>query len=168
MKDIHSSKSVLLTSLITVLVGLIMVFFPVSVTNFLDYIVGGALILIGVFSIAIYIRYGSSSLAFGIIMILIGAYFLYDTGVVLKIAAFVFGLFILINGIFGFQFSLEAKKMDIPRWKFSMFFSVVNGVLGLIILINPFETTLILITYIGIFMIVSGVLNMFSLVINRR
>ncbi len=173
MRNKVTGKSIMLASLITFLLGLIQAFFPEYVISFLDYVVGIGFLSFGVVGIMSYYKkiqmnIESNSLVIGIILCILGIYFLLNRGFLLSIIALIFGVFIMLVGIIGIQSAINLKQIGLEKWKFSLAFSSINAFLGIIIVFNPFRTTVMLIIYIGIFMMISSVLNIFSLLVNNK
>ncbi len=165
-----SQKTVVITSIVTLIFGLAQIIFPSYVIDIIGFLAGFGLLTIGLVSVLIYIKNKdntSNGLAKGIILAVAGAYFIFNSSAPLQILSLLLGLFIVLNGVLGLQFSLDAKKIGSEKWKISLIFSIVNMVLGLIILFFPFSTLEVLIVYNGIFMLVSAVLNLLSLIFNK-
>ncbi len=163
-------RSLVITSVITFLFALAQIIFPSMIIKFIGFIVGTGFILIGVVSIIMYIMSKEklvSTLSRGVIFTLAGLYFTFNPDVALGILSLLLGIFIILNGVVGLQFSLEAKKLNADKWKISLIFALVIILLGLFILFFPFSTTKLLIIYNGVFMLISSVLNLVSLFFNK-
>lgn len=66
-----------------------------------------------------------------------------------------------------YNFPLMLKKEGASKWKVSLIFSLINIILGLVVLFYPFSTIQVLIVYDGIFMVIGAVLNLLSLIFNK-
>ncbi len=165
-----TAKTVVITSIVTLLFALAQIIFPSYVIGIIGLIAGFGLLIIGLANIFLYIKNAdnaSNGLAKGILLTIAGAYFIYNDGAALDILSLLLGIFIILNGVVGLQFSFDAKKSEADKWKISMIFSFVNIILGLFILFYPFSTIETLIVYNGIFMLISAVLNLLSLIFNK-
>ncbi len=164
MKSEMTKKSLIATVVITLLVGVVFIIFPEQVMNLLNYIVAGLLIVLGLVSVILHFKASSAetySLKFtlGIVFIIFGLYLILNEGFILQILTVFFGFYILINGILGLQVSIDSLRMKTDKWKISIGIALINTILGAVILYNPFAGTQTLIMYIGIFMVVTAVLN---------
>ncbi len=163
-------KSLLITSIITLIFGLVQIIFPSLIIKFIGFIVGIGFIIIGVVSIIMYIMSKEklvSTLTRGVLFTLAGLYFSFHPDVALAILSLLLGIFIILNGVIGLQFSLEAKRLDAEKWKFSMIFAIIIILLGLFVLFFPFSTTKLLVIYNGVFMLISSILNIVSIFFNK-
>lgn len=168
----NTQISIIVLSLITLVIGIIQVYSPDFVISVLDYIVGTGILVVGLFYILLYLRSRhqgiySNNLALGIMLTMIGLYFLIHQGFALGIIALVFGLYIVANGVFGIQFSLDAKQKGFHKWIILLVFSIINILLGVAVLFFPFATSQILIFYSGIIMIVSALINIVVLFVSK-
>ncbi len=172
-KQVNIKKNVLIFSLIALLLGIIQVFAPEFVLKVLDYLVGVCILILGIFNIILYKKnriknISTNNLSYGIILLVLGVYFLTHKGFVVGIMALVFGFYIMVNGIFGIQFSFESKNKGFEKWKVLLIMSIINFILGVIVLFLPIQSSLVLIFWNGIFMILSAVINLVVLIINKR
>ncbi len=172
-KVMNIKKYILIFSLIAFVLGIIQVVSPEFVLKILDYLVGLCVLLLGLFNIILYLKNknknnSTNSLSYGIILLILGIYFLTKKGFVIEIMALVFGFYIMINGIFGIQFSFESRDKGFAKWKILLIASVLNFILGVIILFFPFKSALTLILWNGLFMILSALINLVVLVVNKR
>lgn len=167
-------KSLWLSIAITLATGLVFYFFAEQVNNFIGYIVGFGLILIGVFTIISYFKtsttnnFVSLSFAVGTILTLAGLFFVINPTSILGMLTLFFSFYIIINGIISLQMALNAYRNKFPRWYVPAILGTINIVLGSIIFYNPFGATNSLIRWIGIFMIVSSILNMISIFVHKK
>ncbi len=165
-----SLKTVIITSIVTLLFGLVQAIFPSYVISIVGLLAGAGLLIIGLANIFLYIKNTkntSNGLAKGILLVIAGLYFIFKDTAALEILSLLLGIFIILNGVMGFQFSFDAKRLEADKWKISMIFALINIVLGLVILFFPFSTVEVLIIYNGIFMTISAILNLLSLIFNK-
>ncbi len=165
-------QNMLLISIVSLILGIIQVFAPVFFMDFIDYIVGVGFLVVGVYNIALHFKHSQNeaipdSLGRGVILSLLGVYFLYNRGFVLGIMAMVFGIQIITNSVLGLQVSIEAKRKGFDKWIWLLILSLIDLILGVIVLFFPFSSTLVLIFYTGLFMMISAISNIVMLLINK-
>ncbi len=168
------TKNALITSSIaTAVIGIIFIIFPNSVIDLISYIVGGGLLFVGMLSVYSYFKHDDSKeysfgFAIGVILAIFGIYLIVKTSFLLSILSVFFGFFIIINGIFELQFAIDSLRAKKNSWKIKLLIAIINIVLGIIILYNPFVATEKLIMYIGIFMVITAALNMIMILIGKK
>ena len=139
-------RNSIIFSIILLFFGLFMFIRPISTINLLMIIFGGILVIDGLvhltsyFSIKDEYRFFSSELAQSIIYIIL--WFLivcnYD-----KISGFlpaILGIWIIIDSIFRLQISLNIRDIYDSHWGLLLAMSVITGLIGMVILFNPFES----------------------------
>ncbi|MBQ3692912.1 MAG: DUF308 domain-containing protein, partial [Clostridia bacterium] len=84
---------------------------------------------------------------------------------VFSLIAVIYGIILLVSGVFKMQDFFQAKKYE-PYVPIVIFLSAaVSVVLGLIIIINPFETTLLVFRFAGISMLVGAATDIITLIL---
>lgn len=83
---------------------------------------------------------------------------------IVSILLFLFGLFILISGIVDLITSIDVKRYGFGDWIVSFLMSLVTVVLGLLIVVNPFSSSLAVIRLLGISLIVYAVLDLIAFI----
>lgn len=127
-------------------------------------IIFGLVKLVGFFSKDLYRLAFQYDLAFGILLIALGAIMLVRPGSLMNFICITLGLSILADGLFKLQISLESKSFGLREWWLILIFAVITGIFGLVLLLTPSESSKILTVLIGISLLSEGILN-FSTVI---
>lgn len=153
------------------ILGLLMVIFPGVITNIINYIIGGLLILFGADYIVRYLgnnkvtSYSKYSLIIGIIPIICGLFLIFNTQILVSIIPFIAGLIILMDAIEKIKHAIDLKKMNLDEWWINLVIAILFMIFGIIIILNPFKTAELLIRILGIFLLVdcfADVWNNFS------
>ncbi len=158
---------------LTIIAGLLFIFFTEQIIDYLGYIVGFCIILAGLVNIISYFRTNltdnlSFGFAIGAILISIGLYFIIVPDSIFNIASLFFGFYVIVNGIMGLQFALNAFRLGNARWLVVLICALISIILGGIILYNPFGETEMLVRWIGGFMIATALFNGLSLFLLKR
>lgn len=149
--------------------GLIMVIFPKTVTDVINYLVGGLLILFGINYIIIYLnnnkitKYSKYSLTIGIVPIICGVFLICNKVVIMSIIPFVAGMIILMDSFEKMKHAIDLKKLSYDQWWVELVTSVLFIVFGIIIILNPFEVTEMLIRILGIFFLVDCFIDVWTI-----
>ncbi len=168
-----NKSSLVITIIVTLVIGILFVVFPKNIINLLSYIIGTVLIVLGLINILMYFKTNpiegmSFGFAIGLILLIFGSYLMVRTEFILSTLSVFFGFFIMINGIFSLQVAVDSIRAKTSKWKAIIIMAIINTLLGIIILYNPFVGTEALVMYIGVFMIVVSVLNFLTLFIVKK
>lgn len=153
------------------ILGLLMVIFPSVISNIINYIIGGLLILFGVDYIIRYLgnnkvtTYSKYSLIIGVVPIICGLFLIFNTQILVSIIPFVAGIVIIMDAIEKLKHAIDLKKMNLDEWWINLVIAILFMIFGIIIIMNPFKTAELLIRILGIFLLVdcfADVWNNFS------
>lgn len=164
----------LIISFIFIVLGLFLFIRPDSTITTISYIIGCLLLIIGALSIIRYFRsdYGINALDFdlvyGVLLVIGGIYLIIKPTMLASIFPVVLGIWIIINSVTKFQYALILKKLDKNDWKYTLLISFLTFAWGIILLINPFQSVLLITQVIGIFIIIYAVLDIIDSFILKR
>ncbi|NMD37409.1 MAG: hypothetical protein GYA87_01855, partial [Christensenellaceae bacterium] len=138
------------------------VIFPSAFLVAIGYIIALTSLLFGLYHIVNYFIKGKNTimenqLVIGLIFFVIGIYIFLVPQFPVSIAPFFFGVYVLINGFMELQFALDLKNLGFEKWFLALILSIIVILLGVFIMMNPFATEVILLSFIGISMIISGI-----------
>lgn len=173
MKKKNFSLS-LITSLIFVMLGLFLFIRPDATITTISYIIGVLLLILGIISIVRYFRsdYGINALDFdlvyGVLVIIAGLYLIFNPTMLASIFPVILGIWIIINSVTKFQYALVLKRLNKNDWKYTLLISFLTFAWGIILLINPLESVLLITQVIGIFIIIYAVLDIIDSFILKR
>ena len=71
----------------------------------------------------------------------------------------ILGIWIIINAVTKFQYSLVLKKLKKDDWKYTLLISGLTFVWGIVLIVNPLKSVLLATQVIGIFIIIYAVLD---------
>ena len=144
-----------LSSVATLLIGLLLVIYPGFTGKVICYLIAAALIAKGAGSIMA--RYRNKSLPppvvfelmGGISTIFIGLFVALRSEMLISIIPFVVGMFLLVSSVTSLQKAFELKRMNYSGWNHGLIFTLIKLALALIIVMNPFGTAMTLTRFIG-------------------
>lgn len=173
-----SSKSFVLSiiaSIIFVVLGLFLFIRPDATITTISYIIGVALLVLGILSIVRYFKscFGISpfdfNLVYGVLVIIAGLYLIFNPLLLEVIFPIILGIWIIINAVTKFQYALILLKNKKNDFKYILLISLLVFILGIILLINPLKTVLLVTQIIGIFIIIYAVLDIIdNFILNRN
>ena len=155
----------LAVSVLLLLVGAALAFFPDSSTLVLGTILGilfllfGLVKLIGFFSKDPYQLVFESDLVFGILYLALGLLLLLRPAHTMAFFGIVFGLMLLADGLTRVRIALDARPFGIRAWWLILVSAIATAILGVVLLFHPGEGTQVLTQLLGISLMVDGVMN---------
>ena len=153
-------RNSIIFSIILLVFGLFMFIRPISTINILMIIFGAILVIDGLvhlvsyFSIKNEYRFFSSELAQAIIYIILGFVIVCNYNRISEFLPIILGVWIIIDSIFRLQISLNIRDIYDSHWGLLLAMSIITGLLGMIILFNPFES-------LSLFIRIGGAILMF-------
>lgn len=154
------ARYTLLRFVFYLLLGLAMLFMPAAIITAIVYIIGGYLVVMGLVNIAMYFMHKSDSsfeLVGGILLAVIGVLLFVFTRQVASILPIFIGVFLVLAGIFQLVQGLDSKRV---LGKFN-WLQIVLGILvivgGVIGIINPFDTLVVLFQLFGALLLIMAV-----------
>ncbi len=125
----------------------------------------GGFKLIGYFSKDLFRLAFQYDLAFGILLMSIGALMLIRPKGIINIAGVMIGLYILADGLMKIQISIDSKRFGIRSWYLIMIMAVLACTAGLVLLFKPSDGARIIVILIGISLLLEGALNMLTVLV---
>lgn len=170
MKESVKRNFARLNGLLAIIFGLVALLFPgitlaaLGIYFSVSIIIGGIMLISGSFRVRKSKRHWYFLFLEGIIGILIGIIILARPEIVATVFVTIIGLWALIIGLV-FLFSFFKSHLPALSNTFILIGSIFSVVVGLIIIINPFESTRLITVFIGIYALIYG---LFSLINTSR
>ena len=105
------------------------------------------------------IRAFSNELMMGILLVILGLIILLNQPLFISILPIMIGIWIFIKSIMKFQLAINLKSALAERWGLLLVSSILMAILGVLIIVNPFEAIVTLTRFIGIIMLVVEIVN---------
>lgn len=160
----------ILISIVLSLVGVLMIVNPEISGKTISIILGCILIAFGIIKVIGYFSKDLFRLAFqydlqlGVITSLLGIVVVVRSESVLNILFVLIGIWIIVDCAFKMQTALEAKKFGISSWWVNMLFSVISGLLGLMMVFSTTAFEGWLIRLFGLLLLAEGIRNLLTAV----
>lgn len=167
-KTLLLSWSELSVGLATILLGLVLTICPGLASSVVFNVIGVAGIIIGIVHLVRYFMLdaqaslSSNGMFAGLIWVVSGILIISLKSFLLSLLPFFFGLLMLIGGIGKLQYTLNFKRMGAARWYLELAATILSVIFGVVILINPFSTALLLMRIIGVALLIEGVQDLIS------
>ena len=155
-------KTLFIEIVVELIVGLSFLIWPTSFQNFIIYVVGGLLIIIGIYNT--YIFYKSKSkldlpLTLGSGVVLLGIILLLLNNSIVKFIPIIFGIYLIIRGISKVILNFVTKDI---KWIINIIFGIIIILFGIALII--FNGQEIIGYLLGIFIFTYAILDIISLV----
>ncbi|MDD6660269.1 MAG: DUF308 domain-containing protein [Lachnospiraceae bacterium] len=171
MKEVKQfSKSYIFISALYVVLGVVLLAWPTLSVQMICYGLAVAMIVIGISYGIMYFTKDSlegflqMDLVIGIVCLAFGIFILLNPTFLSSVLPFAMGIILLLGAIVKIQSAFNMKKLRLKKWYLILICALVIGVLGAVLLWNPFEEEKYMILYIGICLILDGLTNLISLI----
>lgn len=175
MKTLKKIKwNVIISSVIYVALGVILLLWPEKMARNICYVIGVIAVAVGIVNLIDYIRKDYSvdayryNLVYGLVSILFGVFVFVKVDTVVSIIPFLLGFAVTISGLLKLQNAVDLVRMKYKGWGAVMIVSVLNIAFGVVLIMNPFDSAMILFICIGIGMIYSGVSDLIATIMLSR
>ena len=166
MKDIIKKKEIkgILGSLLLIVLSVFLMLKPIEIIGTLIKVIGMILLICGVFDFTNYFVNKKEESLFdyglvkGIIEITTGVLFIFKYDLLINLFPCILGLIIVFINIFKLQTAISLKEFE-SNYMTGVIISSLSIILGLVIVINPFETLEVVIIVSGAVLLISELSN---------
>ena len=164
----------ILTGVLYILLGIVALVVPETMQKTLGYVIGIVLIVAGLISIICYLlrdakeNYYHNEFVFGLVGMVVGAAVLYKVEVIISLIPFILGILVLFSGCSKLQDAIDLKRLGYGSWIGMLVVAVINIILGIVLICNPFQAAIVLFRVLGVGLIISGVSDCFSTIYFAR
>ena len=167
MKEIIKKKEIkgIFVSLLLIVLGIFLTIKPNEILKTLIQVMGIILLLCGVIDFMGYFRMSDEEKLFnygiikGVLELCIGILFIFKFEALVDIFSIIIGLIIIFINLFKLQLSLNLKQVENTNWFVGVVISTISLILGIVIILDPFGTTKILVITSGIIICISELCN---------
>ncbi len=155
-------------SIFYIVIGIVLLLFPETTAATICYVAGSFGITGGIIMVGIYLFRDAGKNAYrndfvgGLLAILIGIFVICRVELVLGLIPFILGIAIMVSGFIKLQSCIDIRKMSYGDGLILFILALVNVVWGIILIINPFKTSIVLFVLIGIGLVFSGISDIFA------
>ena len=156
----------IIMSLLFVILGICLIIWPDCSLKLFCTLIGimliayGCIKIVGYFSKDYYCLAFQFDLAFGILLIAVGAIIIARREQVVNLIFAIFGILTLADELFKIQMSMDAKRFGLSLWWRILVVAVLTGILGVLLLIRPFDAAEIMMILVGVSFLFEGILNL--------
>lgn len=166
----------LIGNAVYIIMGIVLLVFPEASAQTFCYVIGISAIVIGVFTILIYLfrevqkNYYRNDFVLGSMEILLGAVVLYKAELVVSLIPYILGILVVFSGILKLQTTIDVRRMRLGTELVFLILSLVNIAWGIVLILDPFRAYMadqiaalrMLFIFIGIGLLFSGISDTIS------
>ena len=162
----------LITSILSIIVGLVLIFLPTVSNKVVGIIVGVIILIFGINAVYKYFhrdgaKIYSLNIVFGVLYSILGVVIILYPYSVMEFVTVCLGLFIIINGATKVNYGLWLKRGNEDSWLVTLVTGIFLVVLGIMVVFNPFSAFTV--TQIsGAFLIIVGILNVSDTILFKK
>lgn len=120
----------------------------------------GCVKIIGYISKDLYRLAFQFDLAFGILLISMGAILILRTGSMVHIICSLLGLYTLADALLKVQISIDSRSFGIRQWWIILAAAVITSIVGFLLIFRPYESARMAMILLGISLLSEGILNL--------
>lgn len=160
-------KSKMIAGAVSALLGLVLLFWPGLTMSLICQFVGAALGLTGLLTCAVFFTqpkdspFRAGSLIAGIPLAAVGLFIFLRPGFLIEFIPVVVGCIIIIDGAANLMETISIMRQGNSKWWISLIFAVVTILLGIVLIVRPFNATRIIMQAIGLITVYNGISDIF-------
>jgi len=147
---------------------------PTGSTTVISVAFGILLVVIGIYNIIKYIFNMNNGpffvvdITYGILSIIAGIFIITNPLSLASILTIGLGIWLVASAAFKGALVIQLRKFKEETWVFSLVVSILTLIIGIVIIINPFSTALVLTTFVGILMCVYSAIDFVQQILFRH
>lgn len=153
----------LIQAIVFIVLGLFILFWPGVTVTTIVYLFGAIFAISGIASLVGYARQSSRSyhspavLTSGVFMVILALVVFIFPQAIASLFSLLLGIVLALCGVVSAVRALELRSLGGSSWIIGLVIGAVVAIGGIVIIANPFETTLMFIYVLGALMVVNGV-----------
>lgn len=164
MKTLKEIKwSAMFKGILYILLGIVALVIPETMEKTLGYMLGIVLIIAGGVSMISYLlrdaqeNYYRDDFVFGLVGIVLGIIVLLKVEIIISLIPLLLGIMVIISGCAKLQDVVDMKRMNSGNWIVMLILALINLILGLVLIFNPFKAATLMFRMLGVGLIFSGI-----------
>lgn len=171
MKTLKRIKwSVMFKGILYILLGIVALVVPETMEKTLGYLLGIVLIIAGGVSMIGYLlrdareNYYRNDFVLGLVGIVVGIIVLLRVEIIISLIPLLLGIMVIISGCEKLQDVIDMKRMNSGNWIVMLVLALINLILGLVLIFNPFRAATLMFRMLGIGLIFSGITDCMTVI----
>lgn len=157
--------NMVIMAVLTIVLGIALVISPETAALTICRLLGWIVLISGIASVIFYVRgvhgfWEASYLVLAVVGIVLGIFIIRSPGSVVKFLSYLMAGILLVHGINDVKEAFVARSYYDEHWTIALVLGIINVLLGILILWNPFSSAAFLMIVIGISLIYDGVTDL--------
>ena len=167
-------RSSIITSILLMVLGGLLIFESEVTIISISYIVGGALIAIGLVALIRYVKNANTlmsselDIVYGIVTMILGSLVISHPKALASVIPIILGICIVVSSSTKLQYAFELRKDKNELWVMTMIVALISTICGVVLIFNPFKGAQMITQIVGGFIIAYAVLDIISTLTIRR
>lgn len=164
-------KNMTIVAIAFLVVGGVLIAFPTETGFVASYVCGAAAIFYGVTHIIAYfsMKFPFETYRFDLVQglagVILGLYVVMFPAVVFDLLPIGLGIAMIVDSVIKLQNAIDLYRLKYEQWWIILIFALVGVLLGVLMIYYPFMTYLSIMTFIGIGLLIEGVLDLVTIFI---
>lgn len=177
MKLLKQHGNTVILCLAELVIGILLLIDPIGFTVGIIIVAGIALLVNGLINVIRYFRTSPEEaarqqlLAQGLIALLGGMFCVLNPNwftATFPVIALLYGVAVLVAGLGKIQMTVDMLRLKINKWFLGAISALVSIICAVVIINNPFASTMVLWMFTGISLIVEAIFDAVVLIVSRR
>lgn len=174
MKDLfkRTTSSIIVSSIIAFIIGLVMAVVPKLSLEAISIAVGIYIIIHGIVLIVldfmahnVYVPF--NGIITGILSVIVGVILIAMPNILTTIFAIALGIWIILSSVNIISIAVNVRK-GVPNWYLWLLLGIIDLICGVIVLFNPFASSLSIVILGGIVIMVHSVITIIDMIMIRK
>lgn len=160
----------LISSICYIALGIALMVWPIASLNVFCYVIGSVTVAYGLWRIYRFVthreeRYVTVGLFVGIVALALGLCLFIKPEIFSSILPMILGLYLVFDGMVKLQAAFDIKRDGYEKWGILLLLALLMIALGVVIILNPFDSATVLVAFIGASMVVDGAINLWNAIV---
>ena len=167
-----TTNSIICSSIIACIIGLIMIINPNMSIKTIGIIISIYIILHGLALIVLDITSNSYYVPFdgilsGILSVVLGIVLLGNPNILSTIFTIAIGIWIALSSVNSIKMAMALRKEDSP-WVLLLLLGIVDLIVGIIVVFNPFSASLSITVFAGIMIVIHSIISIVDMIVIKK
>lgn len=150
-------------AILTAVFGLILLIWPSLSSAVICYALSAGLLIFGIYRIITHFRKQPQSMplqhdfASGVMLVAVALFILLEPDLIISLLPVLLGLLLIMGAARELQFMVDLKRLHEGRWVMALVAALIQVILGILILWNPFATAMVLMQFIGVSVLIESI-----------
>ncbi len=177
MKTLRQNENVIIICIIEAIIGILLLVNPIGFTVGIITVFGVALMVGGLLNVIRYFRNSPEEAAVGqflmqgFVSLMAGSFCTFYPQwfiAAFPVIVILYGIAVLIGGFFKIQMTVDMLRLKVSKWWWGAISAGISTICAIIIISNPFSSTVALWWFTGISLIVEAIFDVVTLIVKLR